>query len=528
MVPTHRLPIGAVVGTTSNPMNESHENKSIESGAAARPSLTTQVTRGFLWMLGQTLGSKIFSFATQIILAHILARSDFGLIALAYTAVAFAGVIRQTGIQQILIQRHKHFRRWANPAFWFELTIGIATAVLLAATSPIAAKIFHSRTLIGLILIIASAAPLSPWFVIPTARLTIDLRFRAIAAANIAYNFIAMAVSIFLAWRGCGAYSFVIPLPIAGAIRAFWLWRLAKPRVGLNPQFRRWKFLFKDSGFLLATGFLNSVMYQSGSFVLGLVYSKSVVGQFFLAFNLSTQISQLLSQNVLTVLLPAFARIQQQAQRHASAFLQASRMLAFASVPPCILLAVVAKPIVLLAYGQKWAPAVPVLQGLALAAVLYVPSSPAITAMQSQGRFRQLFLWTLTQTGVYIFVAWLGSYAAGAPGVAIAILGYSALTSPVMIRIALRSKSRWGDVAGVYYGPVLAGIAAFAPLGIVYLAFPWLVDRNLEWLGLSIVIPAIIFPFAAKLFCPAELKILRGYITAGLEGMRLRKSRRPG
>ena len=203
-------------------------------------------------------------------------------------------------------------------------------------------------------------------------------------------------------------------------------------------------------------------------------------------------------------------------------------MLAFASIPPCILLAVAAKPVVLLVYGQKWAPAVPVLQALALAAVLYVPSSPAITAMQSQGRFRQLFLWTLAQTCVYIVAVWLGSFTAGAPGAAIAVLGYSVATSPLMIRIALRSKSRWGEVAAVYYGPVLAGIAAFAPLGIVYLACPWLAGRGFEWLGLIVVIPATIFPFAAKLFCPAEFKIVRGYITASLEGLRLRKSARPG
>jgi O-antigen/teichoic acid export membrane protein len=487
-----------------------------------------QAARGFAWMLGQTFGSKIFSFFTQIVLARILSRSDFGLVALAYTAVAFAGVIRQTGIQQILVQRHANFRRWVNPAFWFEFSVGIATALLLAVASPVAAVVFHSNALTGLILVIAAAAPLSPWFVVPTARLTIDMRFKAIAAVNITYNFIAMAMSIFLAWRGFGAYSFVIPLPIAGVIRAFWLWRLAKPHINPNPQFRRWKFLLGDSGLLLATGFFNSVMYQFGSLVLGLTYPKAVVGQFFLAFNLSTQMSQLLSQNVLTVLLPAFSWMQNQTRRHAAAFLYASRMLAFISIPLCLVMAVIAKPLILLLYGAKWSPAVPVLQALALAAVAYVPSSPAITAMQSQGRFRELFRWTMLQTVAYTVAICIGASAAGATGVALAILAYSIATSPVMIRIALHEGYHWREIIRVYFGPVATGTIAFAPLSGAFILWPELLHRYTLWLGLGIVTPALAFPFAARIFCPSEFRGVWGQVaTLAYRGRLGSLSRRP-
>ena len=244
-------------------------------------SLTAQAASGFLWTVVQTLGSKVAGMLGQIILARLLLPRAFGLVALSIIAVSFASVIRQTGIQQILVQRHKHFRRWANPAFWFEFAFGLATALLLAIASPVAALVFHSKTLMGLILVSAVGAPLSPWFVIPTARLLIDMRFRAIAAVNIVCNFAMTATSVFLAWRGFGAYSFLIPIPIAGAIRCWWLWRLARPRITLNLQLRRWKFLIGDSGLMIATGFLNSVMYQAGYLALGLMYPKSAVGQFF-------------------------------------------------------------------------------------------------------------------------------------------------------------------------------------------------------------------------------------------------------
>lgn len=474
-------------------------------------SLSGRAASGFLWMLGQTFGSKIFGFATQIALARLLARSDFGLVALAYTAVAFAGVIRQTGIQQILVQRHAHFRRWVTPAFWFELTVGIATAVLLAATSPIAAQIFHSRTLIGLILVIALAAPLSPWFVIPTARLTIDLRFKAIAAANISYNFIAMAMSVLLAWRGFGAYSFVIPLPVAGAIRAFWLWRMAKPRVRKNPQLRRWKFLVGDSGYMLATGFITSAMLQAGSLALGLMYSKAVVGQFFFAFNISAQVAQLLSQNVGSVLMPAFAKLQENRGRQTAAIVKSSRLLAFISIPLCLLLASIASPLVLLVYGGKWLPAAPVLQLLAVAAALNIPNTPAVTAMQSQGRFSMLFWWTLAQAPALFAAVFIGAWFGGATGVGLGWVVFMAIASPLSIGIVIRGRGAGATIAGIYLGPITASILSIGPTLAAIHFFAQLSGHHLFSVTLSAAGLCTLYPLFSALLCPGEFAELQRY-----------------
>ncbi len=475
------------------------------------PSLTARATTGFFWTVGQTLGSKVTSLLGQIILAHLLVPRDFGLVALSIIAVSFASVIRQTGIQQILVQRHKNFRRWANPAFWFELTAGMATGLLLAIASPVAAIVFHNKALIGLILVSAAAAPLSAWLVIPTARLMIDMRFKAIAAVNIASNFILTAMSVLLAWRGFGAYSFIIPIPVAAGIRAFWLWRLAKPRINFNPQFRRWKCLVGDSGFMIATGFLNSLMYQGGYLALGLLYPKAAVGQFFFALNLSTQIGQLLSQNLGGVLLPALAKLQDNSARHAAALLRVLRMLAFISTPLCFLLAVVAKPLVILVYGIQWLPAIPVLQIMAFTAALSIPSSPATAAIQSQGRFALLFWWTALQTPIFLITIFAGAWCGGIIGVAVAWFLFTLATSPVAIRISIQDGTSWYKIAGIYAGPLAGSLIAIIGFGAVYVLWPALLQHDLLWLGIATVIMGIIYPVAARIFTPVEFGLAKAY-----------------
>ena len=470
-----------------------------------------QTARGFAWLLGQTLGSKLFSFATQIALARILEPHDFGLVALAYTAVSFAGVVRWTGLQQILVQRHERFRRWVNPAFWLELAISTAATLLLAIASPVAAIVFHSQSLIGLILVIASAVPLSPWFVIPTAQLTIDMRFRAIAVINIVYSALVMLLSIFLAWRGFGAYSFVIPLPIAGAIRAAWLWGLARPQIRLKPQLRRWRFLLGDSGSMIAVGFLNSVIFQAGCLVLGIMQSRTEVGEFFLALNLSNQISQLLSQNLGSVLLPVLAKMQRQADRGTGALIGASRLLSFASTPLCLLLAVVAKPLVEVLYGAKWLPAVPMLQIMAITAAVAVPSAPAATALQAQGRFSKLFRWTALQAALFVVMIVLGSGLDGAIGVALMWLVFSLAASPITIMLALGNQSKKRTVLGVYAGPLAAGTLALTVLAAAAALWPYLFTNPLAWLGIATLLTAAVYLLSSPLFCRPELDLLVAY-----------------
>ena len=476
-------------------------------------SLAGKTANGFLWMLGQTFGSKVAAFASQIVLARLLSPRDFGLVALAYAAVAFAGVIRQTGIQQILIQRHKHFRRWANPAFWFEFTIGVATALLLAATSPVAAAIFHNRAVIGLILVIAAAAPLSPWYVVASARLMVDMRFKAIALVNLAFTATTMICSILLAWRGFGAYSFVIPLPIASLIRAALLWYLARPKIGLRPQLRRWRFLIKDSGLLLVAGFLNSVMFWAGNIALGLMHSKSVVGEYFFALNLSTQVSQLISQNLGSVLLPALAKLQHDPPRQAAALIRASRLLAFISTPLCLLLAVAAAPLVDVIFGVKWLRAVPVLQILAVAAAIYIPSSPSATALQSQGRFTLFLRWTGLQAAAYFTLVLSGSWVAGAVGVATASLLFQLPTGPATIRLAVRGEGYWPKVWQIYAGPVAAGVLAMGPV-VLGLRFGIISDGNAAWLAAAFSAAGLLYPLAARVTCPTEWHQALGYASS--------------
>src|SRR5437870_1122481 len=94
---------GEVRGASGNMAEVTDERGEVPPAAVGR-----RTARGFAWLTAQTLGAKAVGFVGQIILAWYLAPDDFGLVGLALTVAAFAGLIQQAGLKEILIHRHRH------------------------------------------------------------------------------------------------------------------------------------------------------------------------------------------------------------------------------------------------------------------------------------------------------------------------------------------------------------------------------------------------------------------------------------
>ena len=258
-------------------------------GAAAEQALGGRSARGFLWMLAQTLGSKAVGIVGQVILARLLVPRDYGLVAIAYMVVSLPAILRQTGVPQIIIQKGPAFGRWANAAFWVELALGTATVLLMLAIAPFAARAYNAPSLTGLIAVISTTSVCYALLSVPTARLTLELQFKKLAALGLGYNVLAMLLSVAFALKGFGPYSFVVPLPICLSIRAVVTWWLAPVRLHWHPQFYRWWAMAADSGRLMVGGLCSIVQMQADNLALSIWHSKATVGQFFFAANLSNQ-----------------------------------------------------------------------------------------------------------------------------------------------------------------------------------------------------------------------------------------------
>ena len=454
------------------------ENNAQSTAPGGASQLTRRSLTGVAWMVFQTLASKSFGLIGQIILARLLTPHDFGLVGLAYAAGAIPNILRQSGVPQILVQKRRSFVRWAAAAFWMEIALGIAAGILMLLAAPYAAMAFHAPQLIPIMEIIAPGVAITALFAVPTARLMQDMRFRELAMIGLGYNMIAMVLSIVLAALGWGVYSFVIPLPVVGALRAIALWIAAPTRIGLNPRFGRWPQLVEKSSLLMGAVVFQTISRIAEMSCLRAFASVTIVGDYFFASNLSTQISQVFSTNVASVLYPALNSIENQTDRQTNAFLRAANLVAMVGMPLCVWESLLAKPLLMLVYGTKWQLAIVPLELLSLGAAFMLLMEPSLNFLLAQGRLRFQLTWASGSALVYIPLAFFAAWTGGAVMLAAMISIYWALSAPLLVRLAIgNGGGTWRDVAAIFLRP--AGMAAAA-------AAPWIAVR---WLAAGVALP---------------------------------------
>src|SRR5258707_11407494 len=136
-----------------------------------RGNLARSALIGTSWLLAQNIGTRVISFGSQIILARLLAPSDFGNIGLALTVTTLATVVANFGIDDVLLQRQRTLRFWASPAFVTSLGLGLISFLAVVAIASLAASIYRSPVLTALLPIMAASMPLTALSTVPTAKI---------------------------------------------------------------------------------------------------------------------------------------------------------------------------------------------------------------------------------------------------------------------------------------------------------------------------------------------------------------------
>lgn len=460
---------------------------------------------GTSWLLVQNIGSRVISFGSQIILARLLAPSDFGNIGLALTITTLASVIANFGVDDVLLQRQKTLDYWASSGFVASLVLGLLSFLGVAMAAPLFAAMYHSHILLSLLPLMAVAMPLTALSTVPMAKLRADLNFRLIATYMTAELAGTQLLTIGLAVWGFGVYSFAIPMPVMALVRAIAFWLIAKPRLG-RIRFKQLRMMSSNSAAVFGTKILTAAVSQGDYFVLGLFATKSVVGAYFFAFRLAIQPVQLLAGNLSNVLFPVLSHLKNEPERQKSAAIKASRVLAFIVMPYCFLQAAVARPLLTLVFGVKWQAAIPLVEILSVGLAFDAVSWVAGALLQARGEFRRSLIYSCVFFPVFFVMVTAGALYFSGIGVAFAVSGFYIAFAPVYsYRVFRKVGVSLKEISTIYVPPVIfATISATAAI----LSERWTPGGNLvKALAVGIVGSALYLGLL-YLFAPAILQQL--------------------
>lgn len=370
----------------------------VESDLAAVPSQRAVVHQGIKW-LGFSLGfSRILRLATTVILVRLLAKSDFGVIALANGAILAMSAFREVGFSQALIHRKcadaEDERLSADTVFWILVVTNTLLFGVGFVLTPWIAGWFEEgfTSLVPVLRAMLVLFVIEGLMITPLALLQKRLKFRSVSILEMRATFTYAATAIGCALLGMGVWSLVIGQVVSRGLQAWWLSRIA----GFVPRLR-WDAaiavkLFRYGKWLWASSALQAFGRAGDRILLGRIGGGAALGTYGVAFNLCNAPARPVSDVINRVAFPAMTRVSGDLRRVAASLRSALSLVTFAALPAAIGLVLVAEDLIATAYGHNWLDMVPLVRILAFYGCALAIGTIASPVLLATGHPRTLFL----------------------------------------------------------------------------------------------------------------------------------------
>ena len=337
----------------------------------APEQLSRRTTHGLLWNFLVYGLSKGIVLITTSILARILTREDFGLVAVALIAINYLSIFKDLGLGAALIQRRGDVKEAANTVFTVNLIMGFILSSLVIPIAPLFASYFNDPHITSVLRLLGISFFINAIGSVHVAHLQRELDFRRKMVPDLGNAIIRCIVSIYMALYGYGVWSIVFG-QLSGAITSVilvWIVYPWKPRISINPKIGRE--LVKFGAAIMGTDTISVTTENIDSIIAGRIFGLTQLSVYSLAYRLP---EMLLLSNLWVmggVVFPAFSSIQDQPSELRKGFLASIRLVELIALPICLYLVIAAHPIVLAIFGEQWLETVPILRVLGLYAWVY-------------------------------------------------------------------------------------------------------------------------------------------------------------
>jgi len=427
-------------------------------------SLKQKAARGVVWTAIQKYSTMLIQFFSGMILARLLSPSDFGCIGMLVIFMSMAQVFIDAGFDSALIQKKNPTSVDYATVFYFNLGASIILYVLLFFCAPLIADFYKIPILCkilrvqGLVLIIYSLN------LIQRNRLRKTLQFNVLAKITIVTSILSLIVTASLAYLGWGVWALVAQYYMTAIIPCIFFYIISDWRPTLEYSWASFRSLFGFGAFMLLSNLFGTFCNKISSLLVGRWFAASTLGYFSRAVGTEDMASMSISGVVLETTYPLYASVQDDKERMANIVKQAVTLLAYITVPLLLTLIVLAKPIFILVYSEKWLPCVPYFQLLCLGGMATCLQAVNTQPIAAIGKSKIMFKWSVLKqsTGVLIQFSLLLLY--GMKGLLMGIvistwLSYIVNISLVSKYIGYKYYRQLLDITPIF---LVAGLSALA------------------------------------------------------------------
>jgi O-antigen/teichoic acid export membrane protein len=472
--------------------------------AGGGASLGARTLRGTAWAYGSYVGGQALVLVSTAILARLLTPGEFGVVALALVFITLLDTISDLGLSPALvISSEDELRERAMTVFTVTVALGALLSALTAAVAPLAALFFDQPELLGLLAVLGLNFFVRALGATHYALAQKRMDFRSRTAAELASVLTRGATGIVLALVGFGAWSLVVGYLAGTVVLTATLWALVPWRPTGRPSRAQLPRMLRFGSTLTGVDILAAVISQVDYVFIGRVLGAHALGLYALGFRVPQMLIISLAVVAGRVLFPAFASVDREALGRA--YLVSLRYATIVALPLAVGVAVLAEPLVLTLFGERWEAAVDCMRVLSLYAFSVALGIPAGIAYKATGRAGILLKLAVPRAAlVVISIALFVNE--GIVAVAACQAGAAGLFAVIGIVIATRMlELRPARLAAA----ILPAVVATAGMGAAVLAIALAIETPSVALAVGIPAGAALYAALLRLTAPDVVRDLR-------------------
>jgi teichuronic acid exporter len=354
-------------------------------------SLKKQALSGVKWTGIQQIGTQLIGFAVSIILARLLSPDEFGLLAMITIIIGIGNTLLNAGMGLSLIRSENIDDVDYNTVFYFNLGMSHILYIIIYLMAPLVAHFYHQPILIDLIRGLSIVLIFNAFYLIQQTRLTKMMDFKTQAKVMIPALLLSGFIGIGMAYAGFGVWSLIVFNVSKSFFSAILFWLLSDWRPSKVFDYQKFKKHFKFGYKLSLSGLIDTVFRNIYNIVIGKFFPVNDLGYYQRANSLQQYPVNIISTVMRKVTYSLFAQIQHDNARLKRIYRKILQMNIFVLAPVLLTAAVLAKPLFIFLFTEKWVPAVPYFQILILSGILYPIHAFNLNILNVKGR-SDLFL----------------------------------------------------------------------------------------------------------------------------------------
>ncbi len=348
----------------------------------------------------------VLQFVVNLILARLLMPSDYGAIGMLAIFIAVSSTLIDGGFGSALIQKKNPTQKDYSTIFYWNVLFSSFLYAVLFLLAPVIADYFSMPVLSGVLRGIGLTLIINAILAVQKVKLQKALAFKTLAITDLSSYIASSGVGTFMAYHDGGVWSLVTMQIVYGLIAVVMFAIITHWHPSKCFSRDSMRELFSFGGYIMAANVLQEICKNLQGIIIGKKFSASQMGYYSQAYKLDHITSYSIPQVIVQVMYPVYSSLQDDKERLSEVVTMNMRVISYLVYPILALLILIAQPLIIFLYGDKWLTSVPYFQVLCVGGFFICLQNINFYAVAAVGKSKSLFRWSLYKWG-YLLTALL-------------------------------------------------------------------------------------------------------------------------